>query len=203
MIKNSCFIAKEGKCLVYSLCALFFIVWIVFGFCPFLLFVALAFIFIYRNPERDIEVFEEGALYSMADSKIKSISVVDDCDIGSNSTLLVFKKRFFDCGVLRALTDMKIDSIVAIKDKSKINTTVIDELDVVADINGTKIKIILKKNLIAKNIYFYDNKTIRFKDRIGFLLCGEIGIIVPSSFRIEHGVGDSVKANSRLGYFTN
>lgn len=196
-------ICKEGLCIVVGVVSFFLVIWLFFGFCPVLFILSIVVAYIYKNPERYESYFEPSAIYAIVDSKVKSISSINDKDIGDNSTLVVFKKSIFDAGSLRAVGDIKIEDVRAIRDSSNVNKTIIDEFSFIANNGDNKVKFIIKKGLFARNIYFYDNRKLRFMDRIGFLLYGEIAMIAPQSFRMEYGVGDKVKATSKLGYFNS
>jgi len=210
MRNNLFIIAKSGW--VYILCAaalsLLFKI-LDFDLLSTLLFLlGLLFIYLFRNPERELPFFESNALVAPNDGVVIGIDEIEDSEY---ATKLDIESSYFDVSVLRIPMGAKVDSIgyisgtrVGKKSKLFYDLNEFAELEFV-DKNGNKIKVLhrLKQSFAPLEIDLRAGDDTMQTARYGLMLNGVTSIYLPRNFRLNLSVGSEVKAAETLvGYFS-
>jgi len=204
-------IAKEGwKYLIFS--ATFFIFFYLFSFTilSFLSFLSIiAFIFTFRNPERELALFSNASVVSPCDGIVKSITELND-DLYSYK--LEIESSCFDVGILRVPMKSKIGSILKqhgsrVSNKSKLFNDINENVELIfIDENLNKLKIIHRLKNSYAPLYINNivkEQTVQQTQRYGFMVNGLTTIYLPSNFRLDVNVSSEVKASQTLiGYFS-
>jgi len=103
-------IAKEGwNYVIYSFLA-FLVLWFLdLEFLQFFAFLAiLFFLFIYRNPERQMPSFEKGGIVSPVDGIVTSIKEIQNDEYSHKISI---ESAYFDVSILRSPIEAKIVNI--------------------------------------------------------------------------------------------
>ncbi len=202
-------IAKEGwNYIGYSIGAL--VISFVLGLELFisLSFVLIIFlIFIFRNPERELPIFENLSVLSPVDGKVLSIEEIKDSEFAYKLTI---DSDFLDVSILRSPMNASVSSV---KKQNGTRLSFDDELGkkinensslIFEDSNENKLKIshTLKQSFCSINIEAIDSKNIHQSSRYGVMVNGTTAIYLPQNFRLNVSVFDEVKASQTLiGYF--
>ena len=211
-MKNSLFpIAKDGwKYIAYAIAAFIFFSILDLSFFQLLSFITLLFfLFIFRNPERELPSFEENQVLSPVDGEVLSIDSLDTSD--EYAYKLVINTTYKDVAVLRAPmnasvfylkknkgTRLSLDSPLAHKINE--NVTIVFE-----DANRNKIKLthILKQSLCGVSVDLENRSSVVQSARYGLMVNGVTEIYLPKNFRISLILGEeTIASKSLVGYFT-
>ena len=203
-------VAKESLKYLYSF-SIAFIIFMVLDFEILALgaFIGLIYIaYSFRNPERQLPLFEMNSVLSSSDGIVTSITeLIDDeyaykIEIESNCT---------DVGLLRAPLNAKVVRIdlyngTRVSKKSKLfNDTNENVTLVFEDEKNHKVKIVhrLKKSFAPLYIDVRESKNIHQTSRYGLMVNGTTSIYLPSDFRLNVTVRNELKASETLlGYFS-
>lgn len=210
-MKNNLFpIAEEGwQFIAYALGSfvLFYILDLDFLFLiSFLTLVALLFVF--RNPERALPIFEEKSVLSPVDGTVLSIEELED-------TLFAYKvtveSSYADVAILRSPISGKVTSYLS-RNGSRLGLSnsvgkKINEMTniVFEDTQKNKVKVshIVKQSLCGINTNDMSEKAIMQSSRYGLMLNGITEIYLPQNFRLNITTEEDLKASqSLLGYFS-
>lgn len=210
MTNNLFFIAKEGwNFILYSVLAFVLFMVIDFEFLAFFAFIfTVFFIFIYRNPERQVPIFQELSVVSPVDGVVLSIEEMDD-------STYVYKVEidttYTDVSVLRIpfTSSIKQFSIVKGARVSRFNTLgkkLNENSEIVfEDEKNNKIKIVhrLKQSFDGIKIDVLEEQKFQQGSRYGVMINGISTIYLPQNFRLNINVGNQIKASeSLIGYFS-
>jgi len=203
-------VAKEGwKFVFYS--ALAFVIFSVLDleFLGFLAFLTtLMFVFVYRNPERDVPTFQEASVVSPVDGVVLSIEELEDDEYAYKVQI---EGSYLDVAVLRApfsslveefniTRGTKLPKFNPLAYKLNENATIIFK-----DTANNKIKIShrLKQSFDEIKIDIFKEQKFQQGSRYGVMVDGVTTIYLPQNFRLNISVGNQVKASeSLIGYFS-
>jgi phosphatidylserine decarboxylase len=193
----------------YSLAFLLFFLIFDFDTLAFLAFVvSIALIYIYRNPEREVLIFEKNSLLSPVDGKIISIEELENSEYAYK---IEIQNHITDIGVLRSpmsakLIDVKLMRGAKTSDTSTLfkkineNATLIFEDEV-----GNKVTIEhrLKQSLDSIFLDVLKEQSVVQNSRYGFMSNGVTSLYLPQNFRLNVDVGFEVSGSQTLiGYFS-
>jgi len=180
-----------------------------FDFLSLIAFVATALlIFIYRNPEREILVFQEKSVLSPVDGKVVSIEDIQDSEYAYKITI---DSTYADIGVLRVPMNAVIEELSLVKGAKLAEETTlarkINENSTLvfkdASSNRVKVKHILKQSLTDITISSIESQKVLQTTRYGFMANGLSTLYLPHNFRVNVSVGREVIASETLiGYFS-
>lgn len=204
-------VAKEGWNYIFGSAAAF-VVFKVFdlGILELISFLAvLFFVFVFRNPEREYMLYQEGSVTSPVDGKVVSIEEIDSDD--GYAYRVDIEGSYFDVSLLRVplmsstlhvelkrgarlpsdsvlSKDINENAAVIFKDMKSSNTIkVIHRLK--QSFAGTEVERIKTQNLIQGSRY-------------GFMLNGITSVYLPQNFRLNVSNQSELRASeSLLGYF--
>lgn len=210
-MRNNLFpIAKEGWNFVgYSVLA--FIVFAVFDFdfFEFISFLAIIFfIFVYRNPEREMPTFQDSSVVSPVDGVVSSIEEIEDKEY---SYKIEVNSSYLDVSVLRVPMNSTLE-FFSIKHGARLSQ--FDSLAkninenaqlVFTDSNSNKVKVLhmLKQSFDGIKVGVIENQKLSQASRYGVMVNGITTIYLPQNFRLNISVGNELKASETLiGYFS-
>lgn len=210
-MRNNLFpVAKEGWNFIgYSVLA--FVVFAIFDFdfFEFLSFLAVIFfVFVYRNPEREMPIFQDSSVTSPIDGVVSSIEEIEDEEY---SYKIEVNSSYLDVSVLRVPMNATLKSF-AIKRGARLSQ--FDSLAkninenaqlVFEDSNSNKVKILhmLKQSFDSIKIGVIENQKLSQASRYGVMVNGITTIYLPQNFRLNISVGNELKASETLvGYFS-
>lgn len=210
MINNLFPISKTG--IKYICCAFFFFV--VFeildvDFLANLSFVSiLVFLYLFRNPEREIPTFAEASLVSPVDGVIRAIDEIDDKEYAYK---IEIETSYKDVALLRAPMNAKVETLAlskgtrvskhhALFEKTNENVSIEfrDSLD-------NKIKLVhrLKQSFHPLSLDIILNQELRQSTRYGVALNAITTMYIPKNFRLNASVNNELIASQTLlGYFS-
>ena len=206
MMMNDTFVVSKAGHKHIAVAAVFFILFTLlgWGFFKFLSLLALAFfVFIYRNPEREVPYFQNGSLVSPVDGKVTAINSLD------NGYEVVVKSSLFDTSILRAPFLAKVKSS-HVRKGARLSTDIRksmllnEKLEVEFEDNKKHIvhvEHILDNSVddITVNLHF--DQEINQGKRYGVMTRGKTIIRLPITCRLSLHVGDQLRAGETLlGY---
>jgi len=203
-------VAKESLKYLFSF-SVAFIVCVVLDFeiLALVAFIGLIYIaYSFRNPERELPLFEMNSLLSSSDGVVKAITeLVDD----EYAYKIEIESNFTDVALLRAPMNAKILTVdfyngTRVSKKSKLFEDTNENVSLVfEDENNHKVKIVhrLKKSFAPLYIDVLESQNIYQTSRYGLMVNGTTSIYLPSNFRLNVTVGNELKASETLlGYFS-
>lgn len=165
-------------------------------------------IFSFRNPERELPVFEENSVLSPVDGKLISIDEYDDAKYRYK---IAIESSLLDVAILRAPMNATVSSCVK-KNGAKLNldTKLATKINENASIifedsnqNSLKVSHLVKQSFCGVTLNNIKEKSFMQSSRYGVMLNGITYIYVPQNFRLNVKIGDSIQASkSLLGYFS-
>ena len=203
-------VAKEGwKYLGYSLALsllLFLVDLELLGFITFTIFIF--FIYSFRNPERQLPVFEKSSVVSPSDGIVRAIVELEDSEYTYRVDI---ESSLLDVAVLRAPINGNVEAILQhngtrVSNKSKLFSDINENVTLTftdEESNSVKIRHTLKQSFSPLFIDVNSSDNIHQTARYGLMLNGITSIYLPRNFRINISVGKEVKASeSLMGYFS-
>lgn len=194
-------LAKEG----WSYVAYSFIAFLVLGFLDleflqFFSFLAiLLFLYIFRNPEREVPSFEKGGIVSPVDGVITSIQELHDSNF---SYKISIESSYFNVSILRTpiesnlksinlLRGAKLSKLSKLRDKLNENVEFVFE-----DSNSNKIKVTHQNVLGFSDIKFdaFVSKRLVQGSRYGLMTKGITNVYFPKNTKLDVVVGMELKA---------
>ena len=164
-------------------------------------------VYFFRNPEREVTIFDAGSVVSPVDGKVVSIEDLLKSEYGYK---IIVQSSYFDIGVLRVPYESSLTS-VSNKSGSRLSLDVAVSRDLNAHaelvfsngkFNKIKVKHILTQSFAPLDIILFKNQNIRQSARYGFMLNGFTEIYIPKNFRLNINTGDKLTASeSLLGFF--
>ncbi|PPB72749.1 phosphatidylserine decarboxylase [Campylobacter hyointestinalis] len=163
----------------------------------------LASIFIYRNPERMVEVSDDKAIFSPVDGKI--ISIKRTIYAGDEYLEVSIRNHLCDCGVLRSVANLKIDEI---KKKNGLNlfsssdakNLLSNRVAYICSVINKKIAIKICSGVISRKIHYENAKELKAGARIGFIVDGKVSVLLPVDTTLKISTGDKIKACDLIGF---
>jgi len=163
--------------------------------------------FVFRNPEKALNTFEENALLSLMDGRVTKIEELEDSEYGYK---LDITSSYMDVSMLRAPFDAKVKSF-NLKRGARLsynaqNFSALNENIVLIFENksGKNIKVVhrLTQSFAPLFIDTTEGSLLAKTSRYGVMLCGVTSIYIPKSFKLNVHVTDEVSASETLlGYF--
>lgn len=204
-------ISKEGWSRIgYSFAA--FVVFGIFNleFLQFFSFLALLFfIFVYRNPERSVSIYEDKSLLSPVDGVIISIDELNDDS--EYFYKLVVDCSYYNVSVLRVpmnstLTDLHIVRGARLSKFTPSSNILNENAELVfedSDSNRVKVHHMLSQSFDDIKIDNLQSKKIPQGARYGVMVKGITTIYLPKNFRLNVSVGNEIAGSETLiGYFS-
>ncbi len=201
-------LAKEGWSYVaYSLITFLVLGFLDLEFLQFFSFLAiLLFLYIFRNPERQIPSLEKGGIISPVDGVITSIEELQGNDFLYK---VVIESSYFDVSVLRAPIESNVKSINILKGAnlskfSDLSDKLNEKVELVfEDVDLNTIKVIHQNTLGFNDIKFdsFVSKKLVQGSRYGVMTKGITNIYFPKNTKLDVTVGMELKAcESIIGY---
>ena len=203
-------VAKEGwRYIGYSF--LLFVVLSVLDleFLAFFLFLlTLFFIFLFRNPERELPRFEKNSVISPVDGTVISIDELNNSEYAYKITV---DSSYLDVSILRSPVSGSVYSIDKVHGtRLDINNQLAGKLNenvevVFEDSNSNKLKVshLLKQSIDGIKTDIINSQNTTQTSRYGVMINGLITIYLPSNFRLNISVGNEIKgAETLVGYFS-
>ena len=196
------------KYMAYSFA--FFTLFVIFDF-DFFAFVSFVFIFvfayIYRNPERELQIFEKNSFLAPVDGEVIAIDEIEDGDYGYK---VVINNSYLDVAVLRAPFDAKLESVSIHKGaRLPLVSSLAQNLNenvalIFSHVNTSKVKIkhTLKQSITSFDINVQESDFIHQTARYGTMPNGVSEIYIPRNFRLNINIGTKLRAcETLMGYF--
>lgn len=201
-------IAKDGWGYIsYSIIA-FLVFW--FLGCDFLQFfsflIILLFLYIFRNPERQMPSLEKGGIISPVDGTITSITELQDNDF---SHMISIESSYCNVSILRSPIKSNVKSInvlngAKLSKSSKLSSKLNGSVEFLfEDNNSNVIKVTHQGMLNFSDIKFdaFVSKGLIQGSRYGVMTRGITNIYFPKNTKIDVTVGSKLKAcESIVGY---
>ncbi len=204
-------IAKEGLNYIFYAIGLF----ILFGFLDldFLQFFAflatIFFIFVFRNPEREIPSFQDASVVAPSDGVVSNIEELKDDKYAYKVDI---EGSFFNVSLLRSPLSSTIEDVTVLRGAriSKYNALNLDINENATlifkdkDENTLKVTHRLKQSFKPLDIEVIKAQKLNQGMRYGVMVNGITTLYLPENFRLNVSVGAEVSASQTLiGYFTN
>jgi len=163
--------------------------------------------FVFRNPEKALNTFEENALLSLVDGTVTKIEEIEDSKYGYK---LDITSSYMDVSILRAPFDAKVKSFNLIRgarlsqNAQKFSALNENATLIFENISGQNIKVVhqLTQSFAPLFIDTAKGSSLAKTSRYGVMLCGVTTIYIPKSFKLNVQVTDKVSASETLlGYF--
>ena len=204
-------IAKEGLNYIFYSIGFFLIFgFLDFDFLQFFSFLAIIFfIFVFRNPERDMPSFQDASVVAPSDGVISSIQELKDDEYGYK---IEIDGGFFDVSLLRVPLVSTLEKVEVLRGAriSKFSTLHVDINEnatlVFKDKNENTLKVThrLKQSFKPLDIEIIKSQNLNQGARYGVMVNGITTLYLPKNFRLNISVGTEVRASETLiGYFTN
>ncbi|MDQ7045523.1 MAG: phosphatidylserine decarboxylase [Sulfurimonas sp.] len=166
------------------------------------------FIYVFRNPERELTIVQEKSVLSPVDGVIIDIEELDDSEYFYKLSL---KSSYGDVSLFRAPMNAKVSSQgkysgsrltlqSPLGKKLNENTTLVFE-----DIHANKVKIThrVQESFCGIKTDSVQDKQIIQSSRYGVMVNGISEVYLPENFRLNVHLDDEVKASQTLlGYFS-
>ena len=171
-------------------------------------FLLLTFIYSFRNPERQLPMFEKLSVVSPSDGIVKSIIELKDSEYAYRIDI---ESSSFNVGVLRVPLNAKLGSVTKsngsrVPKNSKLFNDTNENVELVfVDDNKNRLKVThrLKQSFVPLFIDIMKAQNLRQTARYGLMLNGVTSVYLPHNFRLNINVGNEVKASeSLIGYFS-
>ena len=210
MFTNFFPIAKEGLKYILSATVTFILFYTLdFDFLTFVSFISIIlFIYLYRNPERELLVFERDNVLSPVDGVITSIESIQDAQY---TYKVQIKTSHLDVGVLRVPFDATLQNF-DMKYGTRLSTTETLSASLNENValvftdnksHSLKLEHTLDKSFASLHIDLIKDKSYKQVSRYGHLPYGLTSIYFPSNFRLNVHVGTHLKASQTLlGFFS-
>ncbi len=201
-------IAKEGWKYVALFLLLFLVSWY-FEFLPWVfLFLFFGVVFVFRNPERIPSEDDKMALLAPADGNILDISKIILQD-GREFLKLEIRKSLFNASLLRSPISSTISNTKRIHGfflniKDELSKKLGQRAIITLKSNSKSVLMIVRAGFFSRSIELFKSiGPLKFAQRFGLLLDGNVELLLPIDVRIKVSIGDEVRAGeSVLGYFS-
>ncbi|QOY53485.1 phosphatidylserine decarboxylase [Candidatus Sulfurimonas baltica] len=204
-------IAKEGiNYILWAILSFVVFTFLDFGFlqlCAFL--VTLFFVFIFRNPERENIIFQEGSVVAPADGVI---SLIEELKDDKYAYRVEIESSYFNVTLLRVPLTSSLRNIEIYKGSrlspfNNLSKNINENAVLVfSDNNNNSVKVVhrLKQSFMSIKIDAIINQNLLKGSRYGVMVNGITTIYLPKNFRLNVNIGTELAASQTLiGYFTN
>ena len=210
-MRNNLFpVAKEGwKTLFFSFSAFLLFILIDWNFLAFLsLLLTLSFLFIFRNPERELPAFEINSFVSPVDGVVKSIEEIKG---DAYAYKVEIEGSYLDVALLRMPTAAKLLKLQSfngtrVSKNSKLYSDLNENTSLTfeeSSSNKYRVDLKVKNSFISLHVDLIEGQKVNQASRFGLMLQGVTTIYLPSNFRLNTQVGTRLKASeSLIGYFS-
>lgn len=206
MMKNNLFIIAKYAYSYVAYSALAFIVFYLFGFeffATIAFFVTLYFIVIFRNPERELQVFESSSIIAPCDGIVSAIEELEDDEYRYK---IEIDASMTDVGVLRAPINGSISSCVLtngakLSKDSKLFNNLSESLNIeFIDENKNSVRVIhrLKQSFVPIFSDLKESQNIIKSIRYGFATNCVTTIYLKSNVRLNIQLAQQVRAAESL-----
>ena len=204
-------IAKEGWNYVLYAVAVFFVLgFFDLDFLQFFSFLSIIFfIYVFRNPEREIASFQESSVVSPVDGLVSSIEELEDSEYGYK---LEIDSSYFNVSLLRVplnskVTKVKVQNGARLSKFSTLSELINENAEIIfSDKNNNSLKVIhrLKQSFKGIDVKLVESQELSQSMRYGLMVNGTTTVLLPKNFRLNIGLGQELKASqSLIGYFTS
>ena len=168
----------------------------------------IAFLYLFRNPERQLPMFEKQSVVAPSDGVVRAIVELQE---GQYSYRVDIESSCLDVAVLRAPLNAKLESITKyngtrVSKNSNLFHDTNENVDLVfIDEKENRLKIThrLKQSFSPLFIEAIESHNLQQIARYGLMINGITSIYFPDNFRLNVNVGDELKASeSLIGYFS-
>ncbi len=203
-------ISKYGfKYIGYAFGAFFLFMLVDAEFLAFVAFVSMvATLYLFRNPERESVVFEQGSVVSPVDGIVKSI---DEIKNGEYAYKVTIATRYTDVGILRTPLDGKvISSLVVRGTRLPWYEPLAQKLNEVSEVvfqnkdeKLLKVEHRTNRSCMPLAQELVTGQELRQGVRYGMAVDTTTTLYLPQNFRLNIAKGQSVQASQTLvGYFS-
>ena len=167
----------------------------------------VVFAYIYRNPERELNIFEKNSVLSPVDGLVVSIEEIEDAKY-------IYKveidNAYFDIATLRTpfdstLSRLRVGHGARLSTANSLGKKINENVELVfsdGQSRGMKVKHILKQSLAPFSVYAKEGQKLGQASRYGDMPSGITEMYLPRNFRLSVNVGDKLEASQTLiGYF--
>ena len=203
-------VAKEGwNYIGYSILAFIVSAVLDLGILEFLAFLSTVFfIFVFRNPERELPRFEQNSVISPVDGTVLAIDEINSSDYAYKVTV---ESSYADVSILRTPVSGLIYSIhkengARLGKESSLSHTLNENATIVfEDSNSNRLKVshMLKQSFCGIKLDPFKSQKIVQTSRYGVMVNGITTIYLPQNFRLNISIGNELKSSENLiGYFS-
>ena len=167
------------------------------------------FLFVFRNPERELPNFEAKSVLSPVDGKVLSIDTLSQDD--TYGYMLTVDTTYKDVGVLRAPMNASLREVfkqngTRLSMKNKLAKFTNEHISIVfEDVDTNKVKLVhtLKQSLCGVSVDVQEKQSLVQSARYGIMINGLTYIYLPENFRLNLVLGEELSASKSLvGYFS-
>ncbi len=201
--------AAGFKYIGYAAIALIVFTIVDLEFLAFITFIVLVgFIFVFRNPERELLTFESNNVLSPVDGRVTAIEDLKDSKYAYKIDI---ESNYFDVGVLRVPLDARLESLkiqrgARLAESSSLNKKINENAELTFvdnNSNSIKVKHSLARSFDSVHMDVVESQDLRQSARYGFIVQGITTIYLPHNFRVNLSIGSELKASETLiGYFS-
>lgn len=208
-MRNLFIVAKSGwsYLLVTFVLGLFFIA-IDFNVLAFVAFALLLFfLYVFRNPERELSSFEDTSIVSPVDGVVTAIEELEDSEYAYRIDVV---SSYFDVSLLRSPISATLKELSIQKGARVSNTSALKKINenvsiVFGDSKSNNIKIThtLGQSFAGIDIDTTAEQKLLKGSRYGLMLCGVSSIYLPKNVRLNLHVSTRLRASETLiGFFS-
>lgn len=205
MRSNLFIIAQSGWNYVIGSLSLF-ILFMLFDFdlLAFLAFLStVVFLYVFRNPERELLSFEEESILSPVDGVVSAITELENSEYVYRIDI---QSSYLDVSLLRSPLNAHVDSLehykgTRVSKESHLSENLNENVEIVfSDKKSNKIKVkhTLTQSFAPLQIDILDSQTLLKSSRYGLMLCGVTSIYLPANVRVNVNLANEVKASQTL-----
>ena len=166
------------------------------------------FLFVFRNPERELPSFDEKSVLCPVDGEVISIDTLKDSEYAYKVSI---GSTYKNVGILRAPMNASLISVnkkhgtrLSLNNKLAMQTN--ENISIIfenTDTNKIKVLHTVKQSLCGVIVDIEQNKSITQSARYGIMVNGVTDIYLPSNFRLSLILGEEITASKSLvGYFS-
>lgn len=205
-------IAKEGwSYIFYTLLVFFVLGFFDLNFLQFFVFLSMIFfMYVFRNPERELLNFQDGSVVSPVDGLVSSITEIEGSD--DYAYEIEIDSSYFNVSLLRTpltseVTSAYVEKGARLSKFSLLGKSINENAQIVfRDNNNNSLRVVHRLKQSFKNIdlQLVGSQKVNQSSRYGLMVNGTTTIFLPKNFRLNIGVGQELKASqSLIGYFTS
>ena len=203
-------IAKEGWSYIgYSVASLIIFSILDLDFFQLVSYVFVVFfLFVFRNPERELPHFEQSSVLCPVDGEVISIDTLNDSEYAYKVTI---DTGYKDVGILRVpmngtvLSYRKMNGTRLSLEESQVLKTNENISIIFEDSNENKVEVLhtVKQSLCGVHADLTEGSTVAQSARYGLMVNGRTELFLPQNFRLSLIIGEETTASESLvGYFS-